>query len=153
MSVNKLTKKQFSTLRQEIVELREVALPKARERLAAAAANGDLSENGDFDSAKKEIQSIKTDIEQKENILNTSELLTDEEYYSTEVRIGSKVKIRIDNEIFEKTIALSSGVDTIYKISPKSILGQELIGRDLMDSFTYKDTKGFEHKVLIMDVM
>lgn len=153
MGVNKLTKKQFDNLRKEIVELKEEALPKARERLAAAASNGDLSENGDFDSAKKEIQSIKTDIEQKENILNTSELLTDEEYYSTEVRIGSQVKISIDGEVFEKTIALSSGVDYLDSISPKSVLGQALIGKDLMDKFRYKDNKGFDHEVLVMDVM
>lgn len=153
MQVNKLTKKQIDKIRKEIIELKEVELPKARERLATAASNGDLSENGDFDSAKKEIQSIKTDIEKKEEILNTSELLTDEEFYSTEVRVGSKVKISIDGEIFEKTIALSSGVDYLESISPKSVLGQALIGKDLMDRFKYKDNKGLDHEVLVMDVM
>ena len=149
----KLTKKQRDRLLSDIVNLREVKLPEAKERLAAAAANGDLSENSDFDSAKEEIKNINKDIENKEDLLNRSSLLTDEEYFIPEIRVGNRVKILVDGKEYEKTITVSSGVDFLDNISPNSILGKKLIGRDLMDKFTYKDIKGIEHQVTILDVI
>lgn len=153
MNEIKLTKKQRDRLLSDIVNLREVKLPEAKERLAAAAANGDLSENSDFDSAKEEIKNIHKDIENKEDLLNRSSLLADEEYFSPEIRTGNRVKILVDGKVYEKTLTVSSGVDFLDNISPNSILGRELIGRDLMDKFMYKDTKGIEHQVTILDVI
>lgn len=153
MNEIKLTKKQRDRLLSDIVNLREVKLPEAKERLAAAAANGDLSENSDFDSAKEEIKNIHKDIENKEDLLNRSSLLADEEYFSPEIRTGNRVKILVDGKVYEKTLTVSSGIDFLDNISPNSILGRELIGRDLMDKFMYKDTKGIEHQVTILDVI
>lgn len=151
--VNKLTENQIRDLKAELKELKEVKLPKAKERLAMARREGDLSENDEFDSAKKEIKDIYRDIDAKEDLLNCSEVLTDEEYYSSEVRVGSRVTIKIDGETFEKNLSLSSGLDYLDSISPKSILGQALVGKDILDSFTYKDNNGDEHNVTVLDVM
>ena len=153
MSEIKLTKKQRDRLLEEITILKEVKLPEAKERLAAAAANGDLSENGDFDSAKEEIKNINTDIYNKEDLLNRSSLLADEEYFLPEIRVGNKVKISIDGKIYEKTITVSSGLEFLESISPNSLLGKALLGKSLLDKFQYKDTKGIDHMVSVLDVI
>ena len=153
MQVNKLTAKKIQELKAELKELKEIKLVKAKERLSMARREGDLSENDEFDSAKKEIKDIYRDIDAKENLLNSSEVLTDEEYYSSEVRVGSRVTIKIDGEVFEKNLSLSSGLDYLNNISPKSILGQALLGKDILDSFRYKDNNGDEHEVTVLDVM
>lgn len=153
MAEIKLTKKQRDRLLKDIETLKEVKLPEAKERLAAAAANGDLSENGDFDSAKEEIKNITTDIQNKEDLLNKSELLTDAEYFLPEIRVGNRVQLSIDGKIYDKTITVSSGLDFLDSISPSSILGKALLGKDLMDKFKYKDTKGIDHEVVILDVI
>lgn len=151
--MNKLAPQQIIELRESIKDLKENQLPLAKKRLAIASAQGDLSENDEFDSAKKEIALIMQNIRVKEETLNDAIPLTVEELYSTQCREGNTISLIIDGKEYNNLIiGKSSGDDFMSKISPDSILGTELIGREIFDEFMYKDTRGILHNVVIKEV-
>ena len=148
-----MSRDEIEALRSEIVELETVKLPEVKKRIDQAAAEGDLRENDTFDVATNEMRTLKGIIEEKRSILNMAKELSDTEYYSTSVRIGSEVTFLLDSEEFTKKLAPSTGDNFLININPDSLLGRLLLGKETGDKFKYSDRNGARHSVTILSVM
>jgi len=140
---NIITKEGLAELKAEMKNLIEVERPKVIEDIADARAQGDLSENAEFDAAREKQGQIEDRIREIEAIIENSKVSSSSSK-SDKVRIGSKVKIvYLDNKVEEEyTIVGTLEVDPFKSlISNVSPLGKALMGKTKGDevSFTLSD--------------
>ncbi len=92
-NINILTKEGKAKLKEEIKILVEIERPKVIRELAEARAQGDLSENAEFDAARERQGIIEDRIRQIEAILENSKIIRTQ-FKTDKVRIGSVVKLQ-----------------------------------------------------------
>lgn len=99
--------------------------------LREARAQGDLSENAEYDAAKDEQSLIESRIAEIEEILKNAEVVDEEDVDLKKINVGCQVKL-LDityNEEIVYTIVGSSEADSLNgKISNESPVGKALIG-------------------------
>lgn len=123
-----LTQEGVDKLKSELQFLKEVKRPENIESLKEARAQGDLSENADYDSARNEQARIESRIQEIETIVKNVKLIR----RSTEdkINIGKSVKVLFIDRNVEKTFDLvgSLEVDPLAnKISVESAIGKALL--------------------------
>ena len=105
--VNKveLTKEGAENLEKELRHLIDIERPEVIESLQAARAQGDLSENADYDAARTKQAEIEGRIKEIENILANVKIIS-EKPRTKGVALGSKVTIKdlTDNSVETYTI-------------------------------------------------
>lgn len=130
-----LTKEGKKKLQDELKHLLEVERPKVIAEIAEARAQGDLSENAEFDSAREKQGEIEGRIGEITAILEEiSVVRTNKD--NSKVNIGSTVVYMDldDNEANEVTIVGSLEADPLQnKISNVSPLGEALLGKAVGD--------------------
>ena len=128
----KLTKTGLEALRKELEELRSVKRPKFVDRLANARSQGDLSENSDYQSAREELEFLDGRIEELENVINNSSVVTANSKNGHSVSLGTKVTVRVNGKENVFDIVGEWEADPINKkISHDSPLGTALIGKKI----------------------
>ena len=126
-----LTKEGLLKYETELEFLKNERRLEVAQKIKEARAFGDLSENAEYDAAKKEQAELEERIAKIETMLKNTELLEEDEISTDRISIGSKVKIHdIEfNEEVEYQIVGSSEADPFnYKISNESPIGAGLIG-------------------------
>ena len=122
---NLLTLEGLKALEQELEYLSVAKRQEIAEKLQEARAQGDLSENAEYDAAKDEQRDIEARIEEIEKILKNVEVID-----------GIKLRI-LDVELDEEhiiNIVGSAEADVLNnKISNESPLGSALMGRKVGD--------------------
>lgn len=138
MEQNIITKEGLRELQAELKELVEVKRPEVIEKIKEARAQGDLSENAEFDAAREEQGIIEDRIAEIERIIGDSKIV-DSSSTATKVRIGSTVVIKHeDGEEAEYTIVGTLEADPFAnKISNISPLGQALLNKSKGDKVEY----------------
>lgn len=125
-----LTAEGLKRYEDELYYLKNERYKEITQAIKEARAQGDLSENAEYQAAKDAQRQADARIEELENMLSNVEVV-DENEDSTIVRIGSTVRIKdleLDEEM-EYQIVGSSEADTDKNmISNESPLGQALIG-------------------------
>ncbi len=99
-----VTQQGLEELNNELNNLVHVVRLEVIEDLRAARAQGDLSENADYDAARDRQAQVESRILQLENMLKNVEII--EEGSSKVVRLGSTVKVE----------DLSTGIVSVYAI-------------------------------------
>ncbi len=126
-----LTKSGKAKLEKELRELIDHIRPEVIEELKAARAQGDLSENADYDAARAKQAEIEGRITQIENILANSQII--EETSSVRVvKLGSTVTIRDLSTNEEETYTLVGSVEANPlkgTISNECALGEAIFGK------------------------
>ncbi len=125
-----LTTSGAKKLEEELQNLKVVRLAEVAQKIKDARAQGDLSENAEYDSAKEEQGEIETRIEEIENILKNAEI-TEESTDTSRVYIGAVVTINDleFNDQFDVTIVGSTEANSLEnRISNESPLGSALLG-------------------------
>ena len=125
-----LTEDGYNKLVEKLKYLKEVRRIEVADRLKAAIALGDLSENSEYDDAKNEQAFLEGEIQELENKIRNSEII--KAGSSELVQMGSKVVVK-DLE-FDETdtfmIVGSTEADPDEgKISNESPLGAALLGQ------------------------
>lgn len=124
-----ITKQGFENLKKELDELVNTKRPKLVERLSNARAQGDLSENSDYQNAKEELDFLDGKISELENVINNAEVVGGKKN-NGEVAVGTKVTLKVQNEKHVYYIVGEWEADpTSKKISHNSPLGQALVGK------------------------
>ena len=104
------------------------------EKIKEARAQGDLSENAEYDAAKDEQRDIEARIEEIDKILKNAEVVVEEDVDVDAINIGCNVKI-MDMEfedVLEYKIVGSTEANSLKgKISNESPVGKALIGAKL----------------------
>lgn len=149
----KLTDAGFEKLKQELDQLKDVDRKKNLEALRDARAQGDLSENADYDAARDEQARIEARIKEIDNILKHAEII--KESNSKMVSIGKTVVLKFlaSNNTKEYTIVGHLEANPLAgKISNESPIGKALIGMKKGAKITYKAETGNEIKIEILDI-
>jgi transcription elongation factor GreA len=132
---NILTLEGLKKLEEELNSLKNKRTDVA-ERIKQALAFGDISENAEYDEAKKEQAFVEGRIIQIENILRTAKVIDEEDIQTDVVSVGSKVLLK-DLEFgdeMEYTIVGSAEADPMnLKISNESPVGKALVGKSSGD--------------------
>ena len=126
-----LTQEGYDNLEKELEELKTVKRYEIAERIKAARAFGDLSENSEYDEAKNAQAANETKIADLENKLRHAKIIDESEIDTKTVQIGNIVKVHDEefNEDVEYTIVGSTEVDLANnKISNESPIGAALLG-------------------------
>lgn len=139
-------------LEQEKDHLLHVDLPNTIEQLKAARAQGDLSENADYDAAKNKQGEIERRISEIEDILNYCEIINEKANKKKNgVQIGSVVKITdlSDNTTYTFTVVstIESNLEN-NKISNVCPLGAALIGHGVGDIVKVKVDEPYDVQIV-----
>lgn len=125
-----LTQEGVDNLKQELTYLKDVKREENKEALKEARAQGDLSENADYDAARNEQARIEARISEIETILKNVKIIkTDDRDI---VNIGKNVTVKFvqTGEIKEFTLVGSIEADPRNKkISTESPIGRSIMNK------------------------
>ena len=124
-----LTEEGRKTLLDELDYLENEKRNEIAERIRVAREFGDISENSEYDDAKKDQAFLEERIAEINNILANAEIVKAPQR-SSKVNIGSVVTVEVNGETKDYTIVGASEVDFFAgKISNESPVGAALIGQ------------------------
>ena len=124
-------------VRELEAELNDLQVNKRKEiaeKLKEARAQGDLSENAEYDAAKDEQRDIEAHIDELENLLKNAEIIDHKKIDFDKIHMGCKVKIRDMGTRREMTyeIVPSTEVNSREKkISYESPIGAALMNKEV----------------------
>ena len=147
---DELTKVDIEKMQAEIDE-RKALLPALRDAVKAARELGDLSENDEYRTARRELGRNNSRINYLQNMINTAIVIsTDSE--EDEIGLFDEVDIYYDEDEEDRTIRLVTTLrndvmnDCISKESP---LGQALMGRKVGETVTVQVNSKVSYPVTI----
>ena len=149
-----LTKEGKEKLEAEYQHYVEVLRPNVIRELSEARAQGDLSENADYDAAKKRQSEIEGRIAELEAMLQNYEIINSDNKNKNVIKLGSKVKILdlSEDEEAEYTIVGTVEADPFNgKISYESLLATSIIGAKVGDRITVKTKEPYEVEILFIE--
>lgn len=148
-----LTYEGIKTLEGELENLKTVRRNDVAEKLKEARAQGDLSENAEYDAAKEEQAEIEVRIVELEKMLKNAIVIENEEQVEI-VKPGYRVKLydyTFEEEI-EYLIVGSTEADPVNgKISNESPVGMALLNHKIGDEIEVDTTDGVD-KYRILDI-
>ncbi|MBR6796094.1 MAG: transcription elongation factor GreA [Clostridia bacterium] len=125
----------FNKMQEELEFLKTVKRTEIKLAIKKAREYGDLSENSEYDEAKKEQAEVETRIAQLEENIKHAVILDDKNIKTDAVSIGCKVQVKSNGRECEYTIVGSTEADPLkLKISDESPIGKALIGMRIGES-------------------
>ena len=127
-----LTRNGLLKIERELEELKGTRRMEIAERIAQAIAFGDISENSEFDEAKKEQAENEARIQELERKLKNVIIIDDTEVDTSKVGLGAKVILKDLDSGEEDTYYLvgSSEANPLeLKISDESPVGSAILGK------------------------
>ena len=129
-SENFITTEEKEDLEKELKTLEEIKRPEVIEELRVARSYGDLSENAEYDSARKKQGMIESRIGEIENILKVSTIVAEDHNKET-VTIGNTVTVDVAGEGKKVYDIGVEGKGT--EVSPHSPIAEALLGKEKGD--------------------
>ena len=152
---DELTKGDIKKMQEEIDYRIKVLTPKLKEELSRARAQGDLSENAEYDAAKDEQRDIEARIEEIEKILKNAEVVDEDEAGTDAVSIGSRVTLKdleYDEEVTYSIVGSTEANSLKGFISNESPLGKALLGKKAGDHIHVESPSGIvEYNILAIE--
>ena len=149
---NILTYAGLKKLEEELHDLKVNRRREIAEKIKEARAQGDLSENAEYDAAKDEQRDIEIRIEELETLLKNAEVVVEDEVETDSISVGCIVKVRhmASKKNLEYKLVGSTEADSLKgSISNESPLGQALIGKKVGETVTVDAPAGsFQYKIL-----
>jgi transcription elongation factor GreA len=148
-----LTREGKEKLEEELETLKVERRDEVAEKLKEARAQGDLSENAEYDAAKDEQAEIEARIEEIEQILKNAEVHDETDTDVTKAGIGATVTIldmEFNDEYTYKIVGSTEASSLDNKISNESPVGSAIIGHSEGDVVTIETPDGepAEFKIL-----
>lgn len=147
-----VTKEGYRKLNEELRNLIDNVLPEVIEQLKEARAQGDLSENADYDAARNRQAEVEGRIAKLQNQIENAKVIDDtDDKNANVVKIGYYVTIR----------DLSDGIETRYqivgstesdpnnlKISNECMLVKSILGHKVGEVVQVKVARPYEVEIL-----
>ena len=132
MSENKnmITAEGLAKLQEKLDHYLKVLRPEIAKRIQAARELGDLSENAEYDEAKRDQAEMEVEIAKMQKQIEEAVVIDESELPNDEVRLGSKIRVKDmqTKEEFIFDIIGSSEADPLNgKISNLSPIGSALL--------------------------
>lgn len=145
-----LTSEGFIELEEELDNLKTKERPSVIEAIKEARAQGDLSENADYDAARNKQAEVEARIKEIEYMLQNAKII--EKNAEGAVSLGSNVEILYvdDDEVENYSIVGSTEADPLEnKISNESPIGKAIIGKKEGDTVEIESPNGnFKIKIV-----
>ena len=149
---NIYTQEGFQKLQDELSERKTTITADITRRLEEARAQGDLSENSEYDDAKDAQAKNEARIKEIEALLKDAEVLSDDEISKTKISIGSKVTLRDENSKEEEVYTLvNPNEEDIFenKRSTESPVGKAIQGKKKGQTVEVTTNAGvFKYKII-----
>lgn len=146
-----LTSEGFLSLEEELNELKTVKRPQVIEALKDARAQGDLSENADYDAARNDQAQIEARIKELEYMIDHARII-DEKAAEGEVTLGSTVKISYIEDEDEEEYKIVGSLEANpfeNKISNESPIGKAILGKKIGEIVSVESPNGsYDIKIL-----
>jgi transcription elongation factor GreA len=130
--MNYLSKVGYESLNAELRELKTKGRKEIANQIAEARAQGDLSENAEYDAAKEAQGHLEKKIAELEHVLATSQIIDEKNIDNSKVYILSTVTIlnkKVKKEMKYTLVAAQEADFKLNKISIDSPIGQALLGK------------------------
>ena len=134
--VNYLSKEGYEKLDAELRDLKTRGRREIAQAIAEARAQGDLSENAEYDAAKEAQGHMEKKIAELEDVLAKSRIIDDRNIDNTKVYVLSTVTIlnhKVNKEMKYTLVNKSEADFKKSKISIDSPIGQGLLGKSVGD--------------------
>ena len=115
-------------MEEELDYLRSVKRGEVAEKIKVARSFGDLSENAEYDEARKEQSFMEGRIQELEYILSNAQVIREEDLKSDVVNVGSVVTVYNETRKKEQVYSSSETDPLKGKISQDSPIGAALTG-------------------------
>ena len=147
-----LTYAGLKALEEELENLKVVRRKEVAVKIKEAREQGDLSENAEYDAAKRDIEAR---IEEIEKILKNAEVVVEDEVDFDKINVGCTVSlydVEFEEEVEYKIVGSTEANSLAGKISNESPLGKALIGKKVGDKVEVEAQAGIiEYEVLKID--
>lgn len=146
-----LTKEGEAKLTKELRHLIDIDRPEVLDQLAAARAQGDLSENADYDAARNKQAEVEARIKEIENILANAKIIDEKKQTSKLVALGSTVEIKDLSDNSKATYTIVGTVEanpTKGLISNVSPLGKAIVGKKVGDVCVVRVAREYKVEIL-----
>jgi transcription elongation factor GreA len=127
-----LTPEGLRQLEEELEYLKSTKRREVAARIKHALSFGDISENSEYDEAKKEQALVEAKIAEIEDTLRYSQIIVDEDITTDAVSIGSIVKLldlEFDEEVEYRIVGSTEANPSKNRISNESPVGKALMGK------------------------
>jgi len=152
---HQLSQGAYDRLKSEYDDLSTRGRIDIARKIESARELGDLSENGDYHAAKEEKGKMEGRIMHLVRILENSEIVSDDEGGSDEVRAGSIVSVIYEGDDEPEKYLVGSieeQRDDIMVASPGSPMGGALMGASVDDVVEYETPTGAMIKVTVVGI-
>ena len=139
--VQELSRATYDRLKAELDELTGEGRIDIAHKIEAARALGDLSENGDYHAAKEQQGKMEARIRQIKGTLQDAVVVDVSAGDTTNVVVGTVVALRFEgDEAIERFLVgnIEERHDDLDVLSPKSPLGQAVVGASVGEHRTYE---------------
>lgn len=147
-----LTQKGYEQLQAELEHLKTVKRRDIAKQLEKARAQGDLSENAEYDAAKEAQAHLEKRIAELSDKLSRSRIIENEDIPKDKIYVGAQVKLRDEDTEEEMNYLLVSPPEADYaqnKISIESPIGKALMGHKIGDTIEIQVPAGLlKYKIL-----
>jgi transcription elongation factor GreA len=140
-----LTREGRAKLESELEELTTVERKGVADRIAAAKELGDISESGEYEDAKKAQSILEGRIRELKSLLSRAETIDEEQVSNGEVRVGSQVTVRFDEDGEEETWMIVGSAEANPRqgrISNESPIGSAILGKRSRQKVTVQTPSG-----------
>ena len=148
-----VTREGLEKMQKELDELRSTKRAEIAQRLKAAIAMGDLSENSEYDEAKNAQAFLEGRILQLEQQIRTAQVI--EKVAKDRVDVGSTVLIEdMEEHLQEKVTIVGSTESNPFegRISKESPVGRALMGAKAGDTVEAEEPNGvLKYKVISIE--
>lgn len=152
--VYELTKEGVEKLKNELVELKDVKRPEVVKQLQEARAQGDLSENADYDAAREAQARTEARIKEIENILENAKIIRVSSN-DGKVNIGKTVTMNFverKKQVTYKLVGTIEANPSQNMISIESPVGKAIIGLSIGETTQVRLENGKIIHVEVVDI-
>ena len=142
-TIQYLSAERIEQLRNELKEMKSVTRREIADRIEAAKALGDLSENAEYHEAKDAMAHLEGKIYETSELVKNARVIEEEVGATGVVRIGSTVKVEVNGKQKTFQIVGSNEADPLGgKISNESPIGSSLLGSKVGDTVDVESPGG-----------
>lgn len=143
-----ITKEGLKNYKAELKKLIEIDRPGVQNSLKEARAQGDLSENADYDAAKEKQSETELRIQELEDIISRVKIIDTSHGNAKIVELGEIITIIPSNTKKELKVQIVGSIESDplaspAKISSNSPLGQALLGASLGEEVKMEKPKKY----------
>ncbi len=151
---NQLTQKDIEAMQAEIEERKVVIRPKLLEAVKEARAHGDLSENFEYYTAKREKNKNESRIRFLERMIKTAEIIEDESE-ADEIGVNTRVLVEFEEDGSReeyKIVTTMRGDSLQGLVSVESPIGKALLGHKAGERIYVQVNPGFGYYLRIKSI-